>query len=153
MNTDFYSWNTSFGLVNSRLRYSCLQVVFCVKLCTFFKCFLQLGWRLTGIRSTQTECSLNGPWMVPQCSLYAPWMLPHCSLNRPWMFHEWALNVPWMFTECSLNVPWIHVAWSWIHLTWPRIHLIWFWISPLGRNIPSPSTIHSPLPRKIRIVG
>ena len=61
VNTEFYSWDTSFGLGNPRLRYSCLQVVFCVNLGTFFKCFLQLGWRLTGVRSTQTECSLNVP--------------------------------------------------------------------------------------------
>jgi hypothetical protein len=56
MNTEFYSWDTSFGRVNPRLRYSCLQVVFCVNLGTFFKCFWQLGWRLTGVGSTHTEC-------------------------------------------------------------------------------------------------
>jgi hypothetical protein len=55
LNTEFYSWNKSFGLANPRLRYSCLQVVFCVNLGAFFKCFLQLGWRLTGVRSTLTE--------------------------------------------------------------------------------------------------
>jgi hypothetical protein len=43
VNTEFYSWDTSFGLVNPCLRYSCWQVVFCVNLGTFFKCFLQLG--------------------------------------------------------------------------------------------------------------
>jgi hypothetical protein len=59
VNTEFCSWDTLFGLVNPRLRYSYLQVVFCVNLGTFFRCFLQLGWRLTGIRSTHTECSLN----------------------------------------------------------------------------------------------
>jgi hypothetical protein len=63
LNTEFYSWDTSFGLVNPRLRYSCSQVVFCVNLGTFFKCFLQLGWRLTGVRSTQTDCSLNVPFL------------------------------------------------------------------------------------------
>ena len=36
LNTEFYSWDTSFGLVNPRPRYSCLQVVFCVNLGTFF---------------------------------------------------------------------------------------------------------------------
>ena len=61
-NTDFYSWDTSFGLVNPRPRYSCLQVVFCVNLGTFFKCFLQLGWRLMGVRSTLPERSLNAPF-------------------------------------------------------------------------------------------
>ena len=61
LNTEFYSWDTSFGLVYSRPRYSCLQVVLCVNLGTFFKCFLQLGWRLTGVRSTLPECSLNVP--------------------------------------------------------------------------------------------
>ena len=50
LNTEFYSWDTSFGLVNPRLRYSCVQVVFCVILGTFFKYFLQLGWRPTGVR-------------------------------------------------------------------------------------------------------
>jgi hypothetical protein len=59
MNTEFCSWDTLFGLVNPRLRYSCLQVVFCDNLGIFFKCFLQLGWRLTGVCSTHTECSLN----------------------------------------------------------------------------------------------
>ena len=57
LNTEFYSWDTSFGLVHPRLRCSCLQVVFCVNLGTFFKCFLQLGWRLMGVRSTLAECS------------------------------------------------------------------------------------------------
>ena len=61
LNTEFYSWDTGFGLVNPRLRNSCLQVVFCVNLGTFFKCFLQLGRGLTGVRSTHTECSLNAP--------------------------------------------------------------------------------------------
>jgi hypothetical protein len=50
---------TSLGLVNPRLRYLCGQVVFCVDLGTFFKCFLQLGWGLTGVRSIHTECSLK----------------------------------------------------------------------------------------------
>ena len=36
LNTEFYSWDTSFGLVNPRPRYSCLQVVFCVNLGPFF---------------------------------------------------------------------------------------------------------------------
>jgi hypothetical protein len=35
LNTEFYSWDSSFGLVNPHLRYSCLQVVFCVNLGTF----------------------------------------------------------------------------------------------------------------------
>ena len=65
VNTEFYSMDTSFGLVNPRLTYSSLQVVFCVKPGTFFKCSLQLGWRLTGVRSTHTECSLNVPRMFP----------------------------------------------------------------------------------------
>ena len=50
LNTEFYSWDTSFGPVNPRLRYSCLQVVCCVNLGTFYKCFLQLGWGLTSVR-------------------------------------------------------------------------------------------------------
>jgi hypothetical protein len=36
LNTEFYSWDTSFGPANPRLRYSCLQVVFCINLDTFF---------------------------------------------------------------------------------------------------------------------
>ena len=71
LNTEFYSWDTSFGLVNPRLTYSSLQVVFCVKPGTFFKCSLQLGWRLTGVRSTHTECSLNVPRMYLQMELAA----------------------------------------------------------------------------------
>jgi hypothetical protein len=43
MNTEFYSWDTSFGLVNPCLRYSCLQVVFCVNLGTFFEVLLAVG--------------------------------------------------------------------------------------------------------------
>jgi hypothetical protein len=30
----FYSWDTSFGLVNPLLRYSCLQLVFSINLST-----------------------------------------------------------------------------------------------------------------------
>jgi hypothetical protein len=29
-----------------------------------FQCFFQLGWGLTGVRSTQTECFLNDVWQV-----------------------------------------------------------------------------------------
>ena len=61
LNTEFYSWDMSFGLVNPRLRYSCVQVVFCVILGTVFKYFLQLGWRPTGVRLTLHECSLSVP--------------------------------------------------------------------------------------------
>jgi hypothetical protein len=54
---------TSFGFVSPGLRYPCGQVVFCVvNLGTFFKCFLQLGWGLTGIH-------FNSNWMFPECSL------------------------------------------------------------------------------------
>jgi hypothetical protein len=35
LNMEFYSWNMSFGLVHPRLRYSCLQDVFCVNLVLF----------------------------------------------------------------------------------------------------------------------
>jgi hypothetical protein len=59
VNTEVYSRDGSFGPVNPCLRYSYGQVVFCVNLGTFFKCFLQLGWGLMGIRSTQIECFLN----------------------------------------------------------------------------------------------
>jgi hypothetical protein len=42
-NKEVYSWDTSFGLVIPFLRNPCGQVVFCVNLDTFCKCFLQLG--------------------------------------------------------------------------------------------------------------
>jgi hypothetical protein len=49
LNTEFYSWDTSFGLVNPRPRYSCLQVVFCVNLGTFFfKVLLAVGMEAHG---------------------------------------------------------------------------------------------------------
>jgi hypothetical protein len=35
----------------------------------FLKCFWQLGWRLTGVRSTLPECSLNVHWKCTECSL------------------------------------------------------------------------------------
>jgi hypothetical protein len=64
VNTEIYSWDTSFGLVNPCLRYSCGQVVFCVNLGTFFKCFLQLEWGLLGVRSTQPKYSLIKGWVA-----------------------------------------------------------------------------------------
>ena len=48
LNTEFYSWDTSFGLVNPRLRYSCLQVVLCVNLGTFFEVLLAVGMEAHG---------------------------------------------------------------------------------------------------------
>jgi hypothetical protein len=72
------SLNVHSGIVNPRLRYSRLQVVFCVNLGTFFKCFLQLGWRLTGVRSTLTHGR---------------------ALNLPSMFTQRCLNVHW-FSGC-----------------------------------------------------
>jgi hypothetical protein len=69
LNTEFYSWDTSFGLVNPRLRYSCLQVVFCIKLGTFF-------------------LSASGSWDVGSRAS------AQLSLNVPCMFPEWAPNVP-----------------------------------------------------------
>jgi hypothetical protein len=105
LNTKFYSWDTSFGLVNPRPRYSCLQVVFSVNLGTFLKCFLQLGWRLTGVRSTLPECSLNVLRMFPECSLVFACRQPSLRACVWWPFPVCSLNVLWMFTECSLNVP------------------------------------------------
>jgi hypothetical protein len=94
LNTEFYSWDTSFGLVNPRLRYSCLQVVFCVNLGTFLKCFLQLGWMLTGVRSTLTECSLSVHWVFLECLLNVPWMFTDCSLKVHWLLlHEAQLQL------------------------------------------------------------
>ena len=86
LNTEFYPWDTSFGLVNPRLRYSCLQVVFRVNLGTFFKCLLQLGWRLTSVRSTLTECSLNVVFFVNlgtffECFFQLGWELTGVYLN------------------------------------------------------------------------
>jgi hypothetical protein len=80
LNTEFYSWETSFGLVYPRPRYSCLQVVFCVNLGTFLKCFLQLGWRLMGVRSTLPE---SCPMFPKACSLFpepCPMFPESCSL-------------------------------------------------------------------------
>jgi hypothetical protein len=50
LNTEFYSWDMSFGLVNPRLRYSFLQVVFCVNLLGtfFFKVLLAAGMEAHG---------------------------------------------------------------------------------------------------------
>ena len=50
LNMEFYSWDTSFGLVNPRLRYSCLQVVFCVNYLGtfFFKVLLAVGMEAHG---------------------------------------------------------------------------------------------------------
>jgi hypothetical protein len=101
VNTEFYSWYTSFGLVNPRLRYSCGQVVF-VNLGTFFKCFLQLGWRLTRVRSTQPECSLNVPRMFPECSLNVCLFAEEgLSTFNPINCARTQIHPP----ECSLNVP------------------------------------------------
>ena len=60
LKTEFYFWEMSLGLVNPHPRYSCLQVVFCVNLGTFLKCFLQLG------------CS-----SVPRRVLYTPYIIMH----------------------------------------------------------------------------
>jgi hypothetical protein len=45
MNTEFYSWDTSFGPVNPRLRYLYLQVVFCIlrQPWYFFEVLLAVG--------------------------------------------------------------------------------------------------------------
>jgi len=118
LNTEFYSWDTSFDLVNPCLKYSCLLVVFCVNLGTFFKCVLQLGWRLTGVRSTLTECSLNVPWMqnvvntqvyycdtsfghVPRKLYSALTLVLSSSAARSWDGYPWAsASTP---PECSLS--------------------------------------------------
>jgi hypothetical protein len=60
MNTEYYSWDTSFGLVNPSLMYSCWQVVFCVNLGTFFKVLHAVGMRAHGR-------PLNSYWMFPEC--------------------------------------------------------------------------------------
>jgi hypothetical protein len=65
MNTEFYSWDTSFGPVNPRLKYSCLQVVFCVNLGPFFEMLLAVGMEAHG-------CPLNSNSMFPECSLNVP---------------------------------------------------------------------------------
>ena len=48
LNTEFYSWYSSFGLFNPRLRYACLQVVFSINLGTFFKVLLAVGMEAHG---------------------------------------------------------------------------------------------------------
>ena len=48
MNTEFYSWDTSFGPVNPRLRYSCLQVVFFVNRGPFLKVLFVVGMEAHG---------------------------------------------------------------------------------------------------------
>jgi hypothetical protein len=58
VNTEVYFWDTSFGHVNPLLRNPYVQVVFCVNLGTFFKCFLQLGWMPTGVRFNSTHIGL-----------------------------------------------------------------------------------------------
>jgi len=57
MNTEFYSWDTSFGPVNPRLRYSCLQVVFCVNLGTF----LIASYSSDGGSRAPAQLTLNAP--------------------------------------------------------------------------------------------
>jgi hypothetical protein len=59
LNTEFYSWDTSFGLVNPRPRYSCLQVVFCVNLGTFFFFFLSASGSWDGGSRASAQLSLN----------------------------------------------------------------------------------------------
>jgi hypothetical protein len=69
VNTEVYSWDASDGHVNPRLRYPCGQVVCCVNLGAFFKCFLQLGWSLTGVHHNLT---LNVTSIFPECDLNIP---------------------------------------------------------------------------------
>jgi hypothetical protein len=65
LNTEFYSWDTSFGLVNPRLRYSCLRVVLCVNLNTF----LSASCRWDGDSRPPAQLSLNVHSTFPECSL------------------------------------------------------------------------------------
>jgi hypothetical protein len=85
VNTEVYSWDTSFCHVDPRLGYPCGQVVFCVNLGTLFKGFLQLVWGLTGVRldsnSVFPECSPNVPRMFPECSPLPPFRY-QTSLNQ-----------------------------------------------------------------------
>ena len=63
----------------------------------FLKGFMQLGWGLTGVRSTPTECSLN--------PAYYDWpsgaLLPQGAAAGG----RGAGGVDQDLTECSLNVP------------------------------------------------
>jgi hypothetical protein len=113
LNTEFYSWDTSFRLVNPRLRYSCLQVVFCVNLGTFFlsaSCSWDGGSRASAqlslnVPCTYIECSLNVPCACTERSLNVPCACTERSLNVPCACTERSLNVPCACTERSLNVP------------------------------------------------
>jgi hypothetical protein len=62
VNTGFYSWDTSFGLVKPRLRYSC---VFCVNLGTF----LSASCNWDGGSRASAQLTLNVPSMLPECAL------------------------------------------------------------------------------------
>jgi hypothetical protein len=100
---------------------------------TFLKCFLQLGWRLTGVRWTLTEgspkvlwtkmLSLNVPSMFRQCSLQVhdralPLPGRDGSVNVPFVFPQCSVNAPRMFPNCSLNVPLV-LFWS-ASCSWDR---------------------------------
>jgi hypothetical protein len=61
VNTEFYSWDTSFGLVTLVLGTHVGELYSADHLGNFIKCFLQLGWGLTGVCSTHTECALHVP--------------------------------------------------------------------------------------------
>ena len=69
MNTEYYSWDTSFVLLTLVLCTHVGKLYSASTLVLFLKCFMQLGWGLTGVRSTPTECSLNVLWMFLECSL------------------------------------------------------------------------------------
>jgi hypothetical protein len=73
VNSEVYSWDTSFGLVHPRLRYSCDLVVFCVNLGTFvFKVLLAVGM---GAHERPPQLILNVFSMSPYCGLDVASML------------------------------------------------------------------------------
>jgi hypothetical protein len=75
------------------------NVVFCINLGTFFKCFLQLGLGLTGVH-------LDSYWMFLESLTTQMRWWPKSSRGRVvQMFLDCSLSVPWVFPECSLNVP------------------------------------------------
>jgi chromosome segregation ATPase len=118
-----YSWDTLFGLVNPRLGYSCLQVVFCVNLGTFLKCFLRLGRRLTGVRSTLFECSLN--WAERSLN-WAERSLNWAERSLNWAERSlnWAeRSLNW--AECSLNWAERSLNWAECSLNWAERSLNW----------------------------
>jgi hypothetical protein len=92
VNTEFYSWDTSFGLVNPRLRYSHVCKLYSASTLVLF--FLSASCSWDGGSRASAQLKLNVPRMFVECSLNVPHMFPECSSHVPGMFTERSLNVP-----------------------------------------------------------